>query len=89
MTSTALLCDIYGSTKHEAMYLYVAKETGLEPVPEDLLNRFGESKRIMTLLLTPEKKLARANAQEVMSAIQSQGFYLQMPPTTHHSNGIG
>jgi uncharacterized protein YcgL (UPF0745 family) len=35
----------------------------------------------MVLLLTPERKLARVDAAEVLGKIQEQGFFLQMPPT--------
>ena len=32
-------------------------------------------------MLDPERKLARADATEVLEKIDQQGFYLQMPPT--------
>lgn len=62
------------------MYLYVEKKEGLEPVPEDLLRRFGKPELAMTLMLSPEKKLARADIEHVLEKIEEQGFYLQMPP---------
>ena len=37
---------------------------------------------LMVLLITPQKKLARANAVEVLAQIEALGFYLQMPPTS-------
>ena len=36
---------------------------------------------VMLLQLAPGRKLARADAQQVLAAIEEQGFYLQMPPT--------
>ena len=33
----------------------------------------------MTLLLTPDKKLARVETKRVLEMIEEQGFYLQMP----------
>ncbi|MCP1365046.1 YcgL domain-containing protein, partial [Halomonas sp. BBD48] len=45
-----------------------------------LLERFGQPVSLMTLLLTEDKALARADAGKVMAAIDEQGFYLQMPP---------
>lgn len=62
------------------MYLYVKKEEGLSKVPEALLEMFGEPKHVMTFLLTPEKKLGRADASRVMEQLQDPGYYLQMPP---------
>lgn len=75
-----LLCEIYRSPCKDEMYLYVDKRQGLTDVPEPLLKQFGTPQPVMTLILHPERTLARANVQEVISAIREQGFYLQMPP---------
>ena len=75
------LIEIFRSPRKQEMYLYVDKARGLEDVPEPLLGQFGEPESVMTLLLTAERKLARANAQEVLEKIEAEGFYLQMPPT--------
>ena len=69
-----------GSLKAEA-YLYVDKAKGLADVPEVLLSQFGEPETVMTMLLDPQRKLARADATEVLAKIEEQGYYLQMPPT--------
>ncbi len=76
-----LLCDIYKSSKDEGMYIYVKFGKALEAVPESLKSKLGTPKKIMSLELTPEKKLARAESQKVMLSIEEQGFYLQMPPS--------
>ena len=75
------LCQIYRSPRREEMYLYVDKARGLGDVPEALLRQFGEPEPVMTLLLGPERRLARADTAEVLAQIEQQGFYLQMPPT--------
>lgn len=77
----SLLCQVFRSAKKEEMYLYVDKSRGVEDVPDELLAQFGELAPVMILLLTPERKLARADAAVVLANIQDQGFYLQMPPT--------
>jgi uncharacterized protein YcgL (UPF0745 family) len=74
------LCQVYKSPRREEMYLYVDRGRGLADVPEQLLAQFGEPQPLMTLLLTPERKLARADAGGVLRRIAEQGFYLQMPP---------
>ena len=76
-----IFCQIYKSTKNTEMYLYVEKSRGLEDVPAALMKRFGEPETLMTLILEPGKKLARAKVDEVMREITDTGFYLQMPPT--------
>jgi uncharacterized protein YcgL (UPF0745 family) len=75
------LVEIFRSSRKEEMYLYVEKAKGLVDVPESLLKQFGEPERVMTLILEPGRKLARANAAEVLQKIEEAGFYLQMPPT--------
>jgi uncharacterized protein YcgL (UPF0745 family) len=75
------LCEIFRSSRKEEMYLYVDRARGLEDVPEVLLQQFGEPESVMTIVLTPERKLARVKVGEVLAAIEKQGFYLQMPPT--------
>ena len=76
-----LISAVYRSPRKEGMYLYVDKKENLERVPESLLKQFGQPEFAMTLLLTPERKLARAKAGEVIDAIHAEGFYLQMPPS--------
>jgi uncharacterized protein YcgL (UPF0745 family) len=76
-----VLCQVFKSSRQQEMYLYVEKSRGMEDVPEDLLARFGEPTPVMVLLLSPERKLARADVTEVLANIEKQGFYLQMPPT--------
>ncbi len=62
------------------MYLYVEKREGMSRVPEALQKQFGSAELAMTMLLTPEQKLARADTAKVLKALAEQGFYLQMPP---------
>lgn len=75
-----LLCSIYRSGRKEGMYLYVRRGTDLSTLPEPLLKAFGTPAHSMDLLLTRERKLARADVEKVMAQIREQGFYLQMPP---------
>jgi uncharacterized protein YcgL (UPF0745 family) len=75
-----IICEIYRSPKEEGMYLYVKKEEGLTKVPEELLRVFGKPQQAMVLLLTPGKKLAHASVEKVAESLETQGFYLQLPP---------
>jgi uncharacterized protein YcgL (UPF0745 family) len=76
----SLICQIFRSSRKQEMYLYVELARGLEDVPAELMHQFGEPTPVMTLVLTADKSLARANVEEVMSLIERQGYYLQMPP---------
>ena len=77
-----LICDIYRCAKKEGMYLYIETKKNFDDLPEALVKQLGKTEFSMTLLLTPEKKLARADAAKIIETIHSQGFYLQMPPST-------
>ena len=75
------LCAVYRCSKKEGMYLYVDKQEDMARVPDVLQKQIGKTELAMTLLLTEDKKLARASVEEVLQAIEEKGFYLQMPPS--------
>lgn len=75
-----VICSIYKSVRKDEMYLYVSKADGLKRVPEALLEMFGKPKHVSDLLLTPARKLARADITKVLDDISAKGYYLQMPP---------
>ena len=78
-----LLCTIYKGSREPELYLYVDRVDGLTRVPDELLARFGNLAEVMTIKLTPQRKLARANAAQVLAAIAERGYYLQLPPNLH------
>lgn len=75
------ICSVYRCTKKEGLYLYLDKDRDVTTLPDVLVQQTGRLERVMTLLVTVDKKLARADASQVLEAIATQGFYLQMPPT--------
>lgn len=75
-----MICQVYRSSRREGMYLYVDHQSAIAELPETLLATFGEPQPVMLLHLTPERRLARANAVDVLKSIDAQGFYLQLPP---------
>ncbi|MET0067005.1 MAG: YcgL domain-containing protein [Candidatus Thiodiazotropha sp.] len=76
----SLECWVYRSPRKDEMYLYVCQEDDFSSVPEALLKRFGTPQRVMSLTLSPGRKLAREDVSQVMKNLESQGFHLQMPP---------
>ena len=76
-----MICTIYRSSRESELYLYVEKNAGLENIPEELLKRMGTTSTVMTILITPNKKLARVEAKKVLADIESKGYFLQLPPT--------
>lgn len=75
-----LLCDVYRSSRRDEMYLYIDKKKGLSVVPDVLLEQFGKPALVMSFLLEPSRQLARVDTERVIEGLESQGFYLQMPP---------
>lgn len=75
-----MICAIYRSPRKEGMYLYLAKRDEFEAVPESLRQAFGKPQFVMLFNLAGEKSLQHAPNHEVQKAIETQGFYLQMPP---------
>ncbi len=73
-------CYIYRSPIKDLMYLYLKEKEAFEDLPAPLRKRFGEPEFAMELELHPERKLANADAATVLTALEEQGFYLQMPP---------
>ncbi len=66
------------------MYLYIPfqddEQQALDKLPEQLNQLTGRLERVMELELTPQRKLARVKSVDVLDALSSKGFFLQMPP---------
>ena len=73
-------CYIYRSKRKDELYLFLAKEDDFECVPEVLRKSFGQLEKAMELDITPESKLARSDAAEVIANLKERGFHIQMPP---------
>jgi len=77
-------CIIFRCSRKQEMYLYLPYSDNENEVckelDESLLALTGELVKVMDLDLTPERKLARADINDVKEALKSKGYYLQMPP---------
>ena len=72
--------DVYKSKRKPDTYLYLPKDALFDELPEALRQQFGTPHLVMSFLLTPERNLARAETATVLSALDTKGFYLQLPP---------
>lgn len=77
--ANSLKCVVYKSLKKDDTYVYLAAKDDLTILPKELLSVLGKTEKIMVLLLTPDKKMARGTAKEIMESIAAKDFYLQMP----------
>ncbi len=77
-------CVIYRCSKKDEMYLYVPdtgnEEELLKTLPAGLLQTTGELTKVINLILTPDKKLARVDVKDVIKAINEKGYFIQLPP---------
>ncbi|MDH3690536.1 MAG: YcgL domain-containing protein [Gammaproteobacteria bacterium] len=73
-------CAIYKGNRKQDTYLYVEREDDFTRVPEPLLAMLGPLEFVLALELTPKRKLARANTDEVLEQLSERGYYLQLPP---------
>jgi len=76
-------CFIYKSNKKADLYLYIDKQDDFSSLPETILKSIGQPEYVMQLEITPERKLARENAADVINGIKENGFFIQMPPVTY------
>lgn len=75
-----MLCAVYKSLKKEQTYLYVERRDDFSAVPEALLSSFGQPQLVTIINLAARQHLALADLIKVKKQLQSQGFYLQIPP---------
>lgn len=75
-----LLCTVYKGSREADMYIFVPQAAGEDNIPDELRRRMGVIREVMTLEITPSRKLARADATRVLHDIRANGYYLQLPP---------
>ena len=72
---------VFKSLKKLDTYLYLGKSQNFEELPNALRDSFGQYELVLEMELSPERKLARADTNQVLADIALKGFYLQLPPT--------
>lgn len=75
-----ILCTIYKGSREQDLYVFVPREKGEENIPDELRQRMGVIREVMTLELAEGSKLARAEARQVIRELREKGYYLQLPP---------
>lgn len=89
-------CHVYRSKFKQGMYIYLVEKDGFGSIPNDLRRRLGTLEFAFSMTLEETKKLVRIEAKTVMKQLQSDGFFLQMPPANtnfldlnlHQSDGF-
>lgn len=73
-------CFVYRSNNKPGLYLYLKEKDNFEKVPESLIKLLGEIDFSFEFDLGKDRKLVRAEAEEVLRIMQENGYFLQMPP---------
>ncbi len=76
-----MLAHVYKSQKRVDTYVFLAGRDDFARLPEALRTQLGPLTWVLEVELTPERRLARGNAAEVMENLARQGFHLQLPPS--------
>jgi len=72
---------VYKSLRKPDTYLYLRERDAFGLLPDPVLAPLGQLAFVMEVALTPERKLARADAAVVRENLASRGFHLQFPET--------
>jgi len=73
-------CSVVRSSLKSFTYIYLLEGHKFEDLPEALRQVFGKPVFVMNLELTPDRKLAYEDVNQVMHNLANQGYHLQMPP---------
>jgi len=73
-------CFVYKSLRRAETFVFLARRDDFEPLPEPLRARLGDLQFVVEFELTPERRLARAEAPAVIASLAERGFHLQLPP---------
>ncbi len=73
-------CFVYKSVKKAESYIYISEKDNFESIPKQLLLIFGKPEFALEFELTEDRKLATVDAKQVISSLDEQGYFLQMPP---------
>lgn len=73
-------CYVYKSLKKGDTFLYLGEKDHFNLLPEGLLILFGKPSFVLEFDLTKDRKLAQADAKQVMAGLHEHGYYLQFPP---------
>jgi len=73
-------CFVYRSRRQVGMYLFLPQADDFSQVPESLLKLFGQAELSFEFELKSGRKLRQVDAETVRQHLQTNGFFLQMPP---------
>ncbi|WP_422508201.1 YcgL domain-containing protein [Stenotrophomonas sp. GZD-301] len=71
---------VYKSQRKQDTYVYLAVRDDFSAVPDALKATLAPFAFVLEVALTPDRRLALADAGQVRANLAERGFHLQMPP---------
>ena len=81
-------CSVVRSSLKDFTYIYLLEGEDYDDLPGSLKNIFGEPEFVMDLELTPQRKLANEDVDQVMENLAEKGYHLQLPPQEDESGWL-
>lgn len=72
-------CYVYKSLKRPDTYLYLNRKGGFDALPDKMMDLFGGPQLVLEFELVEGRALAHADSAQVMTKLNEQGYYLQIP----------
>jgi uncharacterized protein len=72
---------VYKSLRKADTYVYLSARDDFARLPEPLRTQLGNLQFVLEVALSPERQLARKDADVVRENLVARGFHLQFPPT--------
>ena len=77
-------CTVIRSSLKDFTYIYLSEETQFEDLPNSLQQVFGEPEFVMTLELTPDRKLAYEDTEKVMQNLLEKAHQAHSAKVHHN-----
>ncbi len=79
-------CYTYRSAKKDGAYLYLAQPSDYDKLPDELKRMFGKGIFMLRFDLYPTRKIAKVKAQDVITALENQGYFLRFDSVDERDN---
>lgn len=80
---------VYKSQRKQDTYVYLARRDDFALLPAPLHAQLAPLAFVLELALTPERRLALADAAQVRRQLAERGFFVQFPPPPLAAAGHG
>ena len=71
---------VYKSLRKADTYVFLAERDDFTRMPEPVRLQLGALQFVLEVALTPGRRLAQADADQVRANLAARGFHLQVPP---------